>query len=470
MASGFEDQPTVHRPRLARPTSGRVGFSLRVTAGPDAGATFDIPPSHPSRVLVGQSASADLPLRDREVSRRHLGLTVELGSTGRASADAATAEVRLRLEDLGSKNGTRVNGVTVVEALLEGGERIDIGGTTIAVQRSERATDIPLSTASSFGRIVGESPAMRRLYPLCERLASASVPVVIEGETGTGKEVLAESLHEMGPRAGGPFAVFDCTAVPPNLVESALFGHERGSFTGATEARRGVFEEAHGGTLLIDEIGDLDIELQAKLLRALERSEIRRIGGKAWIRVDVRVLAATRRNLDQEVAAGRFRDDLFYRLAVARIELPPLRHRAGDVALLARTFWSRMATAGEPIPEDFVDRLASYAWPGNVRELHNAVARRVALGDLGDMAAIGLGAGAPSSQAAGSDPIGAILAENLPFPRAREKLVEAFERRYVEDVLRRHGGNVARAAAASGIARRYFQILQARAKGRGTEG
>ncbi|MEZ4314741.1 MAG: sigma-54 dependent transcriptional regulator [Polyangiaceae bacterium] len=308
---------------------------------------------------------------------------------------------------------------------------------------------------------------MRRLYPLCEKLAAASVPVVIEGETGTGKEVLAESLHETGPRSGGPFAVFDCTAVPPNLVESALFGHERGAFTGASELRRGVFEEAHTGTLLIDEIGDLDIELQAKLLRALERNEVRRIGGKAWIHTDVRVLAATRRNLDEEVAAGRFRDDLFYRLAVARIELPPLRHRAGDIELLARTFWKRMAGPGDVIPEDFVVRLAAYAWPGNVRELHNAVARRVALGDLGDLYAPSP-SGPSSARAAASvqDPITELLAENLPFPRAREKLIEAFERRYVEDVLRRHGGNVVRAAAASGIARRYFQILQARARQR----
>jgi DNA-binding NtrC family response regulator len=455
--SGFEDQPTVHRPRMARPSSGRVGFVLRVTAGPDTGLSFDIPPSHPSRVLVGQSASADMSLHDREVSRRHLGLDV--------------AEGRLRLADLGSKNGTRVNGVSVVEALLDGGERIDIGTTTLMVQRAEHATETPLPAATGFGRTVGASPAMRKLYPLCEKLAAASVPVVIEGETGTGKEVLAESLHEMGPRAGGPFAVFDCTAVPPNLVESALFGHERGAFTGATEARRGVFEEAHGGTLLIDEIGDLDIELQAKLLRVLERSEVRRIGGKSWIRADVRVLAATRRNLDQEVAAGRFRDDLFYRLAVARIELPPLRHRTGDIGLLARTFWKRTASPGDPVPEDFIARLESYSWPGNVRELFNAVARRVALGDLGDhYAPFPGGAASAPATAPGADTIGAILAENLPFPRAREKLVEAFESRYVEDVLRRHGGNVARAAAASGIARRYFQILQARAKSRGGEG
>ncbi|MCK6593354.1 MAG: sigma-54 dependent transcriptional regulator, partial [Polyangiaceae bacterium] len=311
-----------------------------------------------------------------------------------------------------------------------------------------------------------ESPAMRKLYPLCARLAATIVPVIIEGETGTGKEVLAESLHEMGPRASGPFAVFDCTAVPPNLVESALFGHERGAFTGATDARKGVFEEAHGGTLLIDEIGDLEIELQAKLLRALERSEIRRIGGKQWQRVDVRVLAATRRNLDQEVSAGRFRDDLFYRLAVARIELPPLRRRAGDIALLARFFWGRMAGPKEPVPEDFIARLEDYAWPGNVRELHNAVARRVALGDLADHR-VGLAtpdALTPNSSSRGDDAIGRVIAQGLSLPRAREKLIEEFEQRYVEHVLDQHGGNVARAAAASGIARRYFQLIRARTR------
>jgi DNA-binding NtrC family response regulator len=477
------EEATVHKPLSRKGQPGGNGFVLRVVEGPDKGRTFEIAPSHPTRVLVGQSGSSDLVLRDREVSRRHLALDV--------------ADGRLRLSDLGSRNGTRVNGIAVVEVLLEGGERVDIGGTTIVVERAERAPEAPISTASGFGRVVGASPAMRRLYPLCQRIASSNVPVVIEGETGTGKEVLAESLHEMGPRASGPFTVFDCTAVPPNLVESALFGHERGSFTGATETRRGCFEEANGGTLLIDEIGDLDIELQAKLLRALDRSEVRRIGGKSWIRTDVRVLAATRRDLDQEVAAGRFREDLFYRLAVARVELPPLRHRAGDIALLARTFWRRLASPTEPEPAGFVARLESYSWPGNVRELHNAVARRVALGDLADVHAAGLaglaippsvrGAPAPApaplaaaEPAAPSIPVEpppvsggsemyAIIAEGLPFPRARDKMLNLFERAYFEDVLQRHGGSVARAAAASGIARRYFQLLQARVRQRGAE-
>jgi DNA-binding NtrC family response regulator len=457
--SGFDDIETVFRQKAARPAAARASFTLRVVEGPDAGRYLTIPPSQPSRVLVGQSRSCELFLSDREVSRRHLGLDI--------------ADDLLRLTDLGSRNGTRVNGVTAVEVLLRGGERVELGATVILVQRSEKAAPETLTEATGFGRVVGASPAMRKLYPLCERLAATHVPVIIEGETGTGKEVLAESLHEMGPRASGAFAVFDCTAVPPNLVEAALFGHERGAFTGATDARKGVFEEAHGGTLLIDEIGDLEIDLQAKLLRALERGEVRRIGGKQWVRVDVRVLAATRRNLDQEVGAGRFRDDLFYRLAVARIELPPLRRRAGDIAVLARFFWERMAKPGEPIPEEFIARLESYPWPGNVRELHNAVARRVALGDLAELqatratapSAAAYGAAAASGAAAdGSDVIARVLTEDLPLPRAREKVVEEFEHRYVAHVLDKHGGNIAKAAAASGVARRYFQLIRARTR------
>jgi DNA-binding NtrC family response regulator len=294
--------------------------------------------------------------------------------------------------------------------------------------------------------------------------------VIIEGETGTGKEVLAESLHEMGPRASGPFVVFDCTAVPPNLVESALFGHERGAFTGATESRRGVFEEAHGGTLLLDELGDLELSLQAKLLRVLERSEVQRVGANRWVKVDTRVLAATRRDLDHEIQAGRFRDDLFFRLAVTRIELPSLRRRAGDVTVLAFHFWRQLAGKGLPFPGDFAQRLESYAWPGNVRELYNAVARRVALGDLAAVETARSGpseatvtpipSGAPSSP--GRDVIEEVLAEDLPLTRARERVVEEFERRYVTRVLAQHGGNVSKASAASGIARRYFQLLRAR--------
>jgi DNA-binding NtrC family response regulator len=416
---------------------------------------YTIEPDHPTRVLVGQGPSCELKLTDKTVSRRHIACEVQ-GDT-------------LRLTDLESTNGTTINGVRVSDAQLAGGETVKLGSTEILVERGAEPREVPLTADAGFGRVIGASTAMRRLYPLCKQLAASSVPVVIEGETGTGKEVLAEALHEKSPRARKPFVVFDCTAVPPNLVESALFGHEKGAFTGATESRRGVFEEANGGTLLIDEIGDLDIELQAKLLRALERSEVCRIGSNRWTRVDVRILAATRRDLDHEVQAERFRDDLFYRLAVTRIEMPPLRRRQGDIALLAHHFWKQLAEANQPIPADFIQRLETYSWPGNVRELQNAVARRVALGELANgTAPWALREELPQlvTESSGAGRMEQILEENLPLPLARKRVVETFEMLYLERVLDEYDGNVARAAAAAGVARRYFRLLRARNRAR----
>jgi DNA-binding NtrC family response regulator len=224
---------------------------------------------------------------------------------------------------------------------------------------------------------------MRRLYPLCERLAASNVPVIIEGETGTGKEALAEALHEAGPRASAPFVVFDCTTVAANLVESELFGHERGAFTGASAARKGMFELAEGGTLLIDEIGDLDLSLQAKLLRAVERSEIRRVGGSKAIHCDVRVLAATRRDLGSEMNAGRFRSDLFFRIAQVRIELPALRERLADLPLLVEDVCKRVGKSehANAVLAWIEQRMASHDWPGNVRELVNVASVAATLAD-----------------------------------------------------------------------------------------
>jgi two-component system response regulator HydG len=430
-----------------------ASFVLVVVQGPDLGARCKIDASRPSRTFVGQSAACDLRLSDPHVSRRH------------AAFDATSRG--LRLTDLRSTNGTFVGEVAVVEVFLRGGEQVTLGATTLRVDvDAPEKPDLP--AALRFGRVVGASQAMRRIYPLCERLAATDVPVVIEGETGTGKELLAEALHEQGPRPNSPFVVFDCTAVPPNLVESALFGHERGAFTGAVNARKGVFELAHGGTLFIDEIGDLDIGLQPKLLRALERSEIQRVGGEKFLRVEVRVIAATRRDLDREVQAGRFRDDLFFRLAVARVELPPLRQREGDVGVLGRHFWRTLGGGNAPLPPDLLQRFEDYDWPGNVRELHNTVVRRIALGDLGPIpkrkpadAAGGGAQGAPTAPQTVTVPL------DLPFSAARQRVIEDFERIYVEHVLARHGGNVVRAATASGIARRYFYVLKARQQAKG---
>jgi len=437
-----EDATTLFQSRF-RPTNlPRAPFRLVVQSGPDAGLERQLDGSAP-RLLLGSGPACDLRISDRMVSRRHAALDVR--------------DELLRIVDLGSRNGTRVNGVLVSDAGLAGGELIRVGETEIAVSRARASEPGRVPTAMRFGRVVGASLELRRLHPLCERLAHSDIPVVIEGETGTGKEALAESFHELGPRAKGPWVVFDCTAVPPNLLESELFGHERGAFTGAVSNRKGVFEQAHHGTLFIDEIGDLDVALQAKLLRAIERSEVRPLGGDRVVRVDVRIIAATRRDLDREVQAGRFRDDLFHRLAVARVELPPLRDRRGDVAILARHFAEELGGDANAIPAEVVARWEDYAWPGNIREIRNAVARYLALGELGRLDA----ATAPAGESM-VDWVEEILALGLPLSDARDRVIQGFEERYIVRALQSSGGNVTHAARAAGVGRRYFQTLKAR--------
>jgi transcriptional regulator with GAF, ATPase, and Fis domain len=441
-------------PTIARPVDSQLQVRrMRVLEGPDAGKTFELDPNAPSRLLIGTSPACFVRLTDPAVSRRHAALE--------------PAGKRYRLTDLSSTNGTFADGVAVVEVLLQGGEIVRLGASALRAEADSAGDDpaeiTPLPSAMRFGRLMGASVAMRRLYPLCERIAKASVPVIIEGETGTGKEVLAESLHEMSGRKG-PFVVFDCTAVSPTLMEPTLFGHEKGAFTGAVASNIGLFGEADGGTLLIDEIGDLDLPLQAKLLRVIDRSELRRVGGRGSIRVDVRVLAATRRDLDKAVATGRFRDDLFHRLAVARVELPPLRERHGDVLLLARHFAKEMTGSVDMLTPDVLARFSEYAWPGNVRELRNAVARLVALGDTVEPARWPAWAAKASAGDAGGarDWLDGILAANPAFPIARRKVIEEFERRYVTRIVAAHDGNVNQAARASGLAMRYFRLMKAR--------
>jgi DNA-binding NtrC family response regulator len=415
---------------------------LVVIEGPDLGKTFTLDPNAASRILVGTSPACEIRLTEPTVSRRH-------------AAFEPVANGNYRLTDLGSKNGTFADGLRIGEVYVRGGEIVRFGTTAVQLEADVGPEPAPLPSAIRFGRTLGASAAMRRLYLACEKLAQTRLPVLIEGETGTGKEVLAESLHEASGSAG-PFVVFDCTTVSPTLVEAELFGHERGAFTGADRARPGVFEEANGGTLLIDEIGDFELSLQAKLLRALDRSEVRRVGGQRTIRFDVRVLAATRRDLDKEVAAGRFRDDLFHRLAVARVELPPLRLRHGDVALLTRQFVKEMG--GPPaLAAELAARFADYSWPGNVRELRNLVARSVALG-VRPVVEPGVEDDVPSPR----DWLDILVRQGLPFPVARRRAQEEFERRYVTATLARHGGNITAAAKASGIAQRYFRLVRAR--------
>jgi transcriptional regulator with GAF, ATPase, and Fis domain len=446
-----EEIATKVRPPATAGSTATPAFELVVIEGPDAGAHFPLDRSGPTRLLIGQSPACGVRLSDPHVSRRHAALH-----------HAGLPEVQLT--DLGSKNGTFLNGVRIADVFLRGDEVIRMGESAMRLELVDGAEAVPIPTASRFGRIVGASVEMRRLYPLLQRLAATDVAVVIEGETGTGKELLAESLHAEGPRADKPFMVFDCTTLAPSLVEVELFGQE-GDASTATAARKGLFELAHGGTLFIDEIGDLDLSLQPKLLRAIERSEVRRVGGDRWLPVDVRIIAATRRDLDAEVQAGRFRDDLFLRLAITRIELPPLRARIGDVPVLAQHFWRELGGGARVLPYDLLQRCEAYRWPGNVRELYNEIARRLALGDLEDAARA-----RPSPDAAlaaedddtPQDFLDSVLELDLPLPHSRARLLDEFHRRYVERVVTQHGGNIRRAAAASGIAHRYFQILRAR--------
>jgi DNA-binding NtrC family response regulator len=434
-----------------------TSFRLTVIRGPNQGDVHIVDGGAAIPALVGTSAACTIQLRDPEVSRRHASADVHQG--------------RLRIQDLGSANGTTVNGIRFVEAHLAGGEEIQLGSSAMRVDVEADTKPSVVSEETSFGAVVGASLAMRRLYPFCERLARSDVPLVIEGETGTGKEVMAEAIHAASPRGakGGPFVVFDCAAAPASLIEAALFGYEKGAFTGAVNSRQGVFEEADGGTLLIDEIGDLETGLQSRLLRAIQKSEVRRIGGTKWLKANVRVIAATRRDLDKEVQAGRFRDDLFFRLAVARIVLPPLRDRKEDIATLAHHFWVQSGGVDSQFPTHLLERFAVHPWPGNVRELANTVARLVALGELAESSALFLQSQAGASPSS-ADPegnfIGKVVAQNLTLAEAREQVVREFERQYVAHLLAQHGGDAAKAAAASGIGERYLRTIRARARTR----
>lgn len=428
-------------------------FFLTVVKGPDQGQTFALDGSQPSRVMLGQAPACDIRLSDRTVSRRHVALDVEGGL--------------VRVSDLGSKNGTRVSGVKVVEALVQGGETIQVGSTLFRLDLQPSGKKIPLSSATSWGRTVGASTEMRRLYPLFDKLTLSDVPVIIEGEAGTGKELLAECLHEQGPRSEGPFVVFDCTAVPAQMLETELLGYAPGVRPDARDGRAGVIERAQSGTLLINEVGELDLSLQTQLLRILERRSVCRIGSDKAVGVNLRLVVSTRRDLDREVAAGRFRDELLHRISVARIELPPLRRRKGDVMLLARHFCQELGGSTQMLHHSARLGWDEHSWPGNVRELRTTVARHLALGELAELTA--------EDREATSEPpvsVDAIIEQalSLPLGEARQRVVTEFERRYVRRVLDRHSGNVTHAAESAGVARRYFQILKARIEKRRKEG
>ncbi|MCA9629729.1 MAG: sigma 54-interacting transcriptional regulator [Myxococcales bacterium] len=449
--SGEDEPVTTSSQRYAPPLPRRSRFELQVESGRDAGRHVQIAPAL-GAVLVGTSSVCQLRLTDPEVSRRHLRLECE--------------GPRLRVTDLDSTNGTRVDGVSIKDAWAVAGQSLLLGSTSIRVATSDDVgAEQPPQPRDHFGGFLGGCAELLRLYPLLERLAASDVSIVIEGETGTGKEVLAEALHEHSPRRNKPYVVLDCTTLPANLVEAELFGHERGAFTGSVAQRKGVFEEANGGTLFIDEIGDLDVSLQPKLLRVLERGELRRIGGSQLIRVDVRVIAATRRDLDHAVEQGSFRDDLFHRLAIGRVSLPPLRKRPGDIALLARHFWSELSP-NKPLPSRLLERWEADAWPGNARELRNTIARHVATGGFEPQRTNLTTAPrttSPELEALLHDALadlGELLWTDEPIPVARVKLLESYQKARVRRALLENAGGVDAAAKSLGIGKRYLHMLK----------
>jgi transcriptional regulator with PAS, ATPase and Fis domain len=316
-------------------------------------------------LLLGADATCDLILTDPTVSREH--------------ARVSRTDGGVLVKDLGSTNGTYYERGRVREVVVPFGASINLGKQRIKIVPHETAVETAPSTAAKFGSLVGEDRRMRQMFSLLSDVAPTEATVVIEGETGTGKELVASALHQYSSRAKKPFVVFDCSAVPRDLIESSLFGHVKGSFTGATATRQGVFKRAHQGTIFLDEIGELPLDLQPKLLRALESRAVQMVGADDYQPVDVRVVAATNRNLKQEVRAGRFREDLYYRLAVVRIVLPPLRDRLDDLRTLISHFLTDDEGRRPVIAEESWAALRAYHWPGNVRELKNLAERAKSL-------------------------------------------------------------------------------------------
>ncbi len=407
---------------------------IEVVQGPAAGAIIELPGPE---ARIGSGADCDFVVKDSTVSRLHLVLRIH--------------NELLRVIDSGSRNGTSIDGTMIHDAYARPDSTITIGGTTLRMQMLSDVVELPLSTRDEFGGLLGKSVAMRRLFALLERVSPTDVTLLIEGETGTGKELAAEAAHRSSPRARRPFVVFDCSSVKPEAIESELFGQVCGGDKGSAP-RLGCFEQANGGTLFLDEIGELPIEVQPKLLRAIETRTIRRIGADGGSRpVDVRIIAATHHSLSREIDRGNFRDDLYYRIAVVTVRIPPLRERSDDVPLLVRHFERHHMSAAhhpEPLPESMVQSFVSRAWPGNVRELKNQVDCALFLRNE----RISTEGGAP---VLGPTVNGVSLA--VPLLVGRDHIADAYEKAYIELALEKAGGNISRAAKLAGVGRRFLQ-------------
>jgi len=404
---------------------------LEVVAGVDQGKVIELA----SQTIQIGRVGADLNLTDGKVSGLHCELRLQAEG--------------YRLKDLGSTNGTYVKGVRIVDAFIAPGSTIQVGKSAIKFDPLDDAVAMPLWNEARLHNLIGGSAAMRHLFELINRFAQSDATVLIQGETGTGKELIADAIHQCSPRRNEPFVVLDCSAIPEQLFEAQLFGHEVGAFTGAVKSTPGVFEMAHGGTLFLDEIGELPLDVQAKLLRAVETRKVRRLGGTKVFASDVRLVAATNRDLAAEVNRGTFRSDLFYRLNVARLEVAALRERREDLPVLVEHFLRQLSvSSGIPdprLPDDFLSRAMRHQWPGNVRELRNSVERAMLLPNH-PAAAFET---PPKKEGNGF----AHIDIDVPFKVAKQKLVDEFDRRYLQALLEAHDGNISAAARAAGIER-----------------
>ena len=399
-------------------------------------------------IRVGKAPENDLVLADETVSRVHFEIV----------RDAKGYLVR----DMKSTNGTFLDSAEVKEAYLRAGSVIKAGEVELKFTPFEERIEILPSEKEALGEMVGKSPAMREIFGLVEKIAPTDATVLIEGETGTGKDMIARTLHQLSPRADKPFIVVDCGAVAGTLIESELFGHEKGSFTGAVAARQGAFELAAGGTIFLDELGELSLDLQPKLLRVLEQRELRRVGGQKIIKVDIRVIAATRKDLRSEVEKGKFREDLYFRLNVVPITAPALRERREDIPLLIDAMFTKLSPGGgATLSEATRAALMAHDWPGNVRELRNVIERALALGADPGMLVAPLG----NNDHTGSAAKGVQLRDQIEFEPGvsfrdtKEKWNELFERRYLTWLIKRADGNISKAARDADMDRKYLHKL-----------
>ncbi len=436
--------------KLAAPASVELPVChLEVTAGTERGRAVG---PLDKVTLIGRESWCDVVLDDPAVSARHCEVRLERGA--------------VRLRDRGSTNGTFLGPHRVVEALLEDGQRFRVGQTTFTLHRAAESRAVDVSPMDPTGTVLGRSEPMLEVLDILHRVAGRKVPVLLTGETGTGKTCVARALHQASGRAS--FVQVNCGALPEGLIESELFGHERGAFTGADARRVGLFEAADGGTIFLDEIGELPLNLQPRLLTVLEESEVRRVGSSAPISVDFRLVAATNRSLEAAVEEGSFREDLYYRLSVVQLELPPLRRRLGDLPLLAEFLLARdAAETGAPaqgFSADAMDALRRHDWPGNVRELDNVIRRAVALSDAEELATGDLRLAPVARRGTPGE-----FDTSRPFRDFKQAVLDHYERAYLDQVMGDTHGNVSEAARRSGLSRQHLFTLLKRHGLRGSD-